>query len=72
MPDRPCPAWLTPEVRSYLATASWDFQVRAFGEQLARINALPLEQRLVAFCEMMDYGWSKGVIHDKPALGVTP
>ncbi len=49
-----------------------DFHVRAFGEELARINFLPEKQRKAAVAEMIDYARSKGVKLGRPALGVTP
>ncbi len=49
-----------------------DFHVRAFGEELARINFLPEKQRKAAVAEMIDHARSKGVKLGKPALGVTP
>ena len=49
-----------------------DFQVRAFGEELARINFLPEKRRKQAVAEMIDHARSKGVDLSRPALGVTP
>lgn len=49
-----------------------DFHVRAFGEELARINFLPEKQRKQAVAEMIDHARSKGVKLGRPALGVTP
>jgi hypothetical protein len=49
-----------------------DFHVRAFGEELARINFLPERKRKDAVAEMIDYARSKGVKLGRPALGVTP
>jgi hypothetical protein len=37
------PDWLTPEVAEHLHRVAYDFHVRAFGEEMARINFLPLE-----------------------------
>ena len=51
--------WLTPEALEYLRHVEYDFHVRAFGEEMARVKFLPLT-------------WRKGVKFDKPALGVTP
>lgn len=50
----------------------WDFHVRAFGEEMARINFLPEKRRKAAIAEMIDHARSKGVTLGKPALGVTP
>jgi len=49
-----------------------DFHVRAFGEELARINFLPEKRRKQAVAEMIDHARSKGVKLTRPALGVTP
>ena len=38
-----------------------DFHVRAFGEELARINVLPEKRRKQAVAEMIDHARSKGV-----------
>ena len=48
-----------------------DFHVRAFGEEMARINFLPEKRRKAAVAEMIDYARSKGVDLGRPALGVT-
>lgn len=48
-----------------------DFHVRAFGEELARINFLPEKRRKAAVAEMIDYARSKGVDLGKPARGYT-
>ena len=49
-----------------------DFHVRAFGEELARINFLPEKRRKAAVAEMIDHARRKGVKLTRPALGVTP
>lgn len=49
-----------------------DFHVRAFGEELARINFLPEKKRKAAVAEMIDHARRKGVKLTRPALGVTP
>ena len=49
-----------------------EFHVRAFGEELARINFLPEKRRKAAVAEMIDYARSKGVKLGRPALGGTP
>lgn len=48
-----------------------DFHVRAFGEELARINFLPEKRRKQAVAEMIDHARGKGVDLGRPALGVT-
>ena len=52
--------------------AIYDFHVRAFGEEMARVNFLPLAERRRYVAEMVDHAVRKGVKFDKPALGVTP
>ncbi len=66
------PDWLTPEVLEHLREVEYDFHVRAFGEEMARVNFLPLEQRKAYIADMVDHARKKGVKFDKPALGVTP
>lgn len=52
--------------------AVYDFHVRAFGEEIARVNHLPLAARRQYIGEMVDHALAKGVKSRKPALGVTP
>ena len=66
------PDWLTPKVRRHLKRLEYDFHVRAFGEEMARVNFLPLAQRKKYVAEMVDHAVRKGVKFDKPARGVTP
>jgi hypothetical protein len=63
---------LPPSVRRKLRQAIYDFHVRAFGAELARVNHLPLAARRRYVAEMADHAVQKGVKSDKPALGVTP
>jgi hypothetical protein len=62
----------TPAMRRRLRKAIYDFHVRAFGEEMARVNFLPLAERRRYVAEMVDHALHKGVKFDKPALGVTP
>jgi hypothetical protein len=55
-----------------LREAIYDFHVRAFGEEMARVNHMPLAARRRYIGEMVDHAIRKGVRSDKPALGVTP
>jgi hypothetical protein len=55
-----------------LRKAAYDFHVRAFGEEMARVNHLPLSARRRYIGEMVDEAVRKGVKSNKPALGVTP
>jgi len=63
---------LTDKQRARLRKIMREFHVRAFGEELARINFLPEKRRKQAVAEMIDYARSKGVDLSRPALGVTP
>ena len=58
--------------RRRLRKAIYDFHVRAFGEEMARVNHLPLAARRRYVGEMVDNATRKGVRSDKPALGFTP
>jgi hypothetical protein len=55
-----------------LRKAEKDFHVRAFGEELARINFLPEKRRKAAVAEKIDHARRNGVNLSRPALGVTP
>jgi hypothetical protein len=61
-----------PAIRRKLRQAIYEFHVRSFGEEMARVNFLPLAQRRRYVAEMVDHATRKGVKFDKPALGVTP
>ena len=61
-----------PAVRKKIRQAVYAFHVRAFGEELARVNFLPVSKRRQYVGEMVDHALSKGVKFEKPALGVTP
>jgi hypothetical protein len=50
----------------------YDFHVRAFGEEMARVNFMPLAKRKAYVADMVDHARRKGVKFEKPALGVTP
>ena len=63
---------ITPAQRRRLLKIMRDFHVRAFGEELARINFLPEKQRKQAVAEMIDHARRKGAKLTRPALGVTP
>ncbi|HLQ44975.1 MAG TPA: hypothetical protein VK137_09625 [Planctomycetaceae bacterium] len=68
---QPKPDWLTPEVQEFLHELDYAYQVRAFGEEMARVNFLPLEERKAYIHDMIDHAVRKGVKFDKPATGVT-
>ena len=65
------PPW-SPDALERLEQAEYDFHVRAFGEEMARVNFLPLAERKAYIAEMVDHARAKGVKFEKPALGVTP
>lgn len=69
--DPRMPRW-SPTARKRLRRAIYAFHVRAFGEEMARVNFLPLAQRKQYVAEMVDHALRKGVKFDKPARGVTP
>lgn len=62
---------LTAAQRRRLRRIMRDFHVRAFGEELARINFLPEKERKQVVAEMIDYARSKGVNLGRPARGYT-
>lgn len=62
---------LSPAAKRRWRKIERDFHVRAFGEEMARINFLPEKQRKKAVAEMIDHARSKGVDLGRPALGVT-
>ena len=62
----------SPAVRRLLRRAIYDFHVRAFGAEMARVNHLPLAARRRYVAEMVDHAAKNGVRSDKPALGFTP
>ena len=68
----PSPSSVPPARHRRLLKILRDFHVRAFGEELARINFLPEKQRKQAVAEMIDHARRKGVKLTRPALGVTP
>jgi hypothetical protein len=61
-----------PAARRKLRKAIYDFHVRVFGEEMARVNHLPLAARRRYIGEMVDHATRKGVKSHKPALGFTP
>jgi hypothetical protein len=61
-----------PAARRKLRRAIYDFHVRVFGEEFARVNFQPASKRRRSIGEMVDHALRKGVKLEKPALGVTP
>ena len=62
---------LSEEARKRFRELQYEFHVRAFGEEMARINFLPLEERRKEVAKIYDYGRARGVKFDKPAQGYT-
>jgi hypothetical protein len=60
-----------PAIRKRIRKAIYEFHVRAFGEELARVNFLSLRKRRHYVARMVDHATKKGVRFQKPALGVT-
>jgi hypothetical protein len=61
------PDWLTPETLAFLRDVEYRIHVRAFGEEMARVNFMPLEQRKQYLYDMLDHARSKGFESDEPA-----
>ncbi len=61
-----------PAVRRKIRQAAYEFHVRAFGEELARVNSQPLVKRPRYVSAILDHALRNGVNFEKPALGVTP
>ena len=61
------PDWLTPETLTYLREVEYRFHVRAFGEEMARVNFLPLEQRKQYLYDILDHARRHGVKLEEPA-----
>ncbi len=65
------PDWWSPALATRIRESSYEFHVREFGEQMARINFLPLEERRKEIAKIYDHAKAKGVKFDKPAEGFT-
>lgn len=61
------PSWYTPAVEAFLVHVEREFHVRAFGEELARINQLPYEERRAYLHDMMDHARRRGVRRGDPS-----
>jgi hypothetical protein len=61
-----------PAVRRKIRQAAYEFHVRAFGEELAKVNFQSLAKRRRYVADMVDHALRNGVKFEKPALGVTP
>ena len=62
---------LTPAEKRSWRKIERAFHVRAFGEEMARINFLPEKKRKAAVAEMIDHARRKGVKLGRPARGYT-
>jgi hypothetical protein len=70
-PDNRRKPW-PPAVRRKMRQAAYEFHVRAFGEELARVNFQSLAKRRQYVAAMVNHALRHGVKFEKPALGVTP
>ena len=52
---------LTDEQRAFIRQVEYDFHVREFGEEMARVNFLPKEERMAYLYDMIDHATRKGV-----------
>jgi len=55
------PVTLSESQKKRMRKVMRDFHIRAFGEELARINFLPEKRRKQAVAEMIDHARAKGV-----------
>ena len=62
---------LSDEDREEIRRLQYEYHVRAFGEEMARINFLPLEERRKEVAKIYDHAKARGVKFDKPAPGYT-
>ena len=62
---------LSEQARRRFRELQYEFHLRAFGEEMARINFLPLEERREEVAEIYDHAKARGVKFDKPAPGYT-
>ena len=58
-----------PAVKQRIRQAAYEYHVRAFGEELARVNFEPLAKRRRYVAAMVDYALQSGVRFEKHALG---
>lgn len=70
IPEIPELARLTPEAFAQIREIEYNFHVRAFGEEMARVNFMPQEERMRYLYEMIDHAVAKGVNFDRPSTGV--
>jgi hypothetical protein len=65
------PDWWNPDLAEEIHRLQYEYHVRAFGEEMARINFLPLEERRKEVAKIYDHAKARGVKFDKPAPGYT-
>ncbi len=70
IPELPPLPPLTPEVRAQIREIEYDFHARAFGEEMARVDFMPQEERMRYLYDMIDHAVAKGVNFERPAKGV--
>lgn len=69
--EKPKPNWWSPEIAEEIRQIRYEYHVREFGEEMARINFLPLEERRREVAKIYDHAKARGVKFDKPAPGYT-
>ena len=67
IPELPKLAPLSSEDYARIREIEYDFHVRAFGEEMARVNFLPKEERMQYLYDMIDHAVAKGVNFDHHA-----
>jgi len=65
------PDWWNPELAEEIRKISFEYHVREFGEEMARINFLPLDERRREVAKIYDHAKARGVKFNKPAPGYT-
>ncbi|HAB15998.1 MAG TPA: hypothetical protein PLX89_25760 [Verrucomicrobiota bacterium] len=65
------PEWLCADVTEFIQAIDIEFQRREFGDELARVNQLPLADRCRYVHEITDHALLHGVNLDHEPVGVT-
>ena len=71
IPELPPLFEVTPELKAELKRIEYEYHVRAFGEEMARVNFLPEKERMEYLYDMIDHAVANGVKFDRPARGVS-
>jgi hypothetical protein len=66
-PSRNTIIW-SPEARVRIREAIYRFHVQEFGEEMARVNFLPLDQRKAYVAEMIEHAEHKRAKCEKPDI----